>query len=394
MAWYRSGSLTVTNGNPTIVGTGTNFVSNVNVGDALLGPDGRIYEVAQVVSATQLVLVGPYLGGTAADQGYALAPTQSFARDLALGAAELLNSFAAVRDGVGQGLIPDGTVAAPALRFAGDQDTGFYRKGANALGIATGGVERVAIDSAGDMYLGRYLNFNGSVSNGAFASFGIPVAVGGVPVIGFYIQGGSAYLGGINVVVDSTSPLDAGLSFVNSKRNVGPVEAGRFAQDGTFRPGADNSQALGAGAFRWSVVFAGTGAVNTSDEREKQEIGAIPDDWLDAWGEVEWARFRFRDAVTTKGAAARWHLGLIAQRVRDAFAARELDAQAIGLLCWDEWPAEAAVQEVRDEDGGIVSLGRADVPAGDRWGLRYEECFAIEAAWQRRRMDRIEARLA
>ena len=32
--------------------------------------------------------------------------------------------------------------------------------------------------------------------------------------------------------------------------------------------------------------------------------------------------------------------------------------------------------------------------AGDRWGLRYQECDSMEAAYQRRRMDRIEAQLA
>lgn len=31
--------------------------------------------------------------------------------------------------------------------------------------------------------------------------------------------------------------------------------------------------------------------------------------------------------------------------------------------------------------------------AGDRWSLRYTEALAMEAAYQRRRMDRIEAAL-
>ena len=32
--------------------------------------------------------------------------------------------------------------------------------------------------------------------------------------------------------------------------------------------------------------------------------------------------------------------------------------------------------------------------AGDLYSLRYEECFAVEAAYQRRRADRLEARIA
>ena len=45
--------------------------------------------------------------------------------------------------------------------------------------------------------------------------------------------------------------------------------------------------------------------------------------------------------------------------------------------------------EIRHDDG-VVTPGRA---AGDRWGLRYEECLALEAAWQRRRIARLEARI-
>jgi len=40
-------------------------------------------------------------------------------------------------------LMEDGTAAAPGLAFASDLDTGFFSAGANALGIATNGVERV-----------------------------------------------------------------------------------------------------------------------------------------------------------------------------------------------------------------------------------------------------------
>lgn len=163
---------------------------------------------------------------------------------------------------------------------------------------------------------------------------------------------------------------------------------------GNLRGGGDNVQALGAASYRWSVVYAGTGAINTSDQREKTEIAAIPDDWLDAWGDVAWSRFKFAAVVADKGESARWHVGLVAQAVRDAFAARGLDAAAIGLLCYDQWPAEPAVDEQRDEAGVIIVAARAARPAGDRWGLRYDECFAIEAAYQRRRLDRIEAKLA
>lgn len=42
-----------------------------------------------------------------------------------------------------------GTAALPAIAFAGDPDTGIYRKSANTVGLATAGVERIFVDSTG-----------------------------------------------------------------------------------------------------------------------------------------------------------------------------------------------------------------------------------------------------
>lgn len=137
-------------------------------------------------------------------------------------------------------------------------------------------------------------------------------------------------------------------------------------------------------------------------------------------------------------ANARLHTGVIAQRVIEAFAARGLDASDYGLLCYDEWPAEPeqvsehvieiapAVYEqvlirppshrmVEGDDGNMVEV--EDMPAeyadgdlitpavtetvrqvtpaveaGSLYGIRYEEALCMEAAYQRRRADRMEAR--
>lgn len=51
--------------------------------------------------------------------------------------------------GSGNGLFPNGTVAAPALSFAADPDTGMFRQGANVLGFATGGALRLRLMSSG-----------------------------------------------------------------------------------------------------------------------------------------------------------------------------------------------------------------------------------------------------
>ena len=94
----------------------------------------------------------------------------------------------------------------------------------------------------------------------------------------------------------------------------------------------------------------------------------MPDAVLDAWGDVGWGQFQFLEAVGEKGASARLHLGLIAQRVKAVFEARGLDACQYGILCYN-----------KEEDV---------------WMVRYTEALAMEAAFQRRRADRLEARIA
>jgi hypothetical protein len=158
-------------------------------------------------------------------------------------------------------------------------------------------------------------------------------------------------------------------------------------------PGNDNATTLGTASFRWSTVYAGTGTINTSDERDKEQIEEVPDEWLDAWGSVAWGRFKFRAAVAAKGVAARWHIGAAAQAVQKAFHAHGLDAAEIGLLCFDEWEAAPPSEAILDRAGNEVSPAQPGVDAGDRFGLRYDECFAMEAAWQRRELARLAARV-
>lgn len=138
-------------------------------------------------------------------------------------------------------------------------------------------------------------------------------------------------------------------------------------------PIPDNTTSLGLGSYRWSVVYAATGTINTSDERTKQDISD-----LDAAekrvavalkGLVK--KFRFKDAVQAKGDGARIHVGVIAQEVIAAFKAEGLDPMRYALVCYDEWEAEP--EEV-DDDGKTLKPARE---AGDRYGIRYEELLAF-----------------
>lgn len=167
-----------------------------------------------------------------------------------------------------------------------------------------------------------------------------------------------------------------------------PTSGSAYAETTVYlRPSSDNSLNLGYTNYRWKQLYAGTTTISTSDERLKQGIENVPDAVLDAWGEVDFYRYKFNDSVAEKGFDnARYHTGMVAQRIENTFRAHGLNAFDYGLLCFDEWAAEPEVIE----EGEIV---KPAVAAGNRYSLRYEECLCMEAAYQRRRADRIEARL-
>lgn len=171
-----------------------------------------------------------------------------------------------------------------------------------------------------------------------------------------------------------------------------------------LRPSVGNTYTCGASGAPWSGGFTQTAFTVTSDENYKTKPLVITDAMLDAAAEVDWVMYQYLDRVEMKGPdGARWHFGAIAQRYVHAFANHGLNAHDFGFICYDEWKAEPEVVEVIpaviDENGIIIEpecteVIRPAIEAGSRYGIRYEEALALEAAYQRRRNDRIEARLA
>jgi len=163
----------------------------------------------------------------------------------------------------------------------------------------------------------------------------------------------------LNVVASGTD------SRVNLKADSGRVYLSApdvLVENATrLRPADDNLMKLGDSSNRWSVVYAGTGTINTSDEREKQDIEALSDAELRVATALKSLvkKFRFKDAIQIKGDDARIHVGVIAQEVIAAFQAEGLDPMRYGIVCYDSWDATD------------------DSPAGDRYGVRYEELLAF-----------------
>lgn len=154
--------------------------------------------------------------------------------------------------------------------------------------------------------------------------------------------------------------------------NIGMLGSSTVAlAESNWVPGADNNKSLGVGSFRWSEIYAGNATINTSDEREKQQIASIDERVFRAWAKVSFVQYKWNKAVDEKGDKARIHFGVIAQRVIDAFASEGLDAADYGLLCYDEWPAL------------LDAAGSELAPAGSRYGIRYDEALALECAYLR-----------
>lgn len=193
-----------------------------------------------------------------------------------------------------------------------------------------------------------------------------------------------------------------------------------IAAAGDILPGADNTQPLGSGALRMSVIYAGTGTINTSDEREKTWRGGLTDAELRAATRIarEIGVFQWNEAVAEKGAdGARLHIGVKAQAVWAVMAAEGL-VDPIGkdgrpgktpyaFLCWDEWDeqTEAITKEVKiaavtGDSGSIVTPARTELQdsgktrvtreAGWRFGVRAEQLALFIAAAQEQRIAALE----
>ena len=415
MAWYRTGTVSVTNGSATVTGSGTNFVANVVEGEGFLGPDGGTYEIEAVVSATQLTLATPYLGSSASSQNYKILPTQSALADLAVEAAELVSTFASVRDGVGQGLFADGNPAAPAVRFLLDQDTGFFRPGANSIGVATGGQQRMRLTPTG-FGIGTIapyceLELVGSMGIGAQAGIGsIGVDLGkvydGKPAaqIRAFIgldDGETGVFGGDLLIGPRTSAATnirffTGTAVTERLRiagdgNVGigtATAANKLTVAGTISHAADNTHSLGTASLRASTVYAGTGTINTSDERDKAWRGDMSANEFAAGKRIigELGFFQWNHSVEEKGTTdARLHFGVRAQAVWSimqdcGLAGTGGESIKYGFLCYDEWPEQS-------EDGEVIR------EAGSRYGIRPDQLalflIAVQARFQGEMADRV-----
>lgn len=158
----------------------------------------------------------------------------------------------------------------------------------------------------------------------------------------------------------------------------------------SFIPGTDNSFTNGSGSNRWSVIYAATGTINTSDDTEKTWRGSPSTAEIAAARRIisELGFFQWNDAIEEKGDGARYHFGVRAQAVWSIMADEgligamdesETPDSAYAFLCYDEWDALPPQGE---------EPGRT---AGSRFGIRPDQLALFLIAAQEARIAALEA---
>jgi len=154
-------------------------------------------------------------------------------------------------------------------------------------------------------------------------------------------------------------------------------------------PASDNVASAGLSFWRYSVVYAATGTINTSDARTKQQVLNLTVAEKNVAKRIKGLikTFKFNDAVEAKGDGARIHIGVVAQEVANAFTAEGLDPNKYALFCHDTWEDKFEDiyedQEITNADGVTetisVNTGRKKqvLVAGDRFGIRYDQLLAF-----------------
>jgi hypothetical protein len=142
-----------------------------------------------------------------------------------------------------------------------------------------------------------------------------------------------------------------------------------------LRGNALETSDLGEASRKWNNIYAVNGTIITSDINEKQDIQEISDKEIIVANKIKKLikKFKLKQAVALKGDSARFHIGVIAQEVEQAFLEEDLDPYAYGILCKNKWYEHNG--EVVEESE--ISQYPDHVEFKERLGIRYDELYAF-----------------
>lgn len=157
--------------------------------------------------------------------------------------------------------------------------------------------------------------------------------------------------GGIGVALVSQSGMRLyanGNIFLQSNTSSLSLQDGYVSSGGTLIP-MSQSYGLGTAQFPWSTGCVSSSIISTSDKNKKHDIEELPDKYVTMLELLTPKRFKFNN-----GSSDRYHSGFIAQDVKEAMDACDINSKEFG-----GW--------VRD----------IDADGNDIYMLRYEEFIAI-----------------
>ena len=191
---------------------------------------------------------------------------------------------------------------------------------------------------------------------------------------------------GANLAGYDAGGAKADIAINNLKIGTGDTLASSwlFRSAGHLEPFLDAFSNVGSPANRANTIYASTGAINTSDEREKVRLEIVDAERLAAL-EIKqnmW-KFQFKSSNDAKNGSGRLHFGVGAQTVGEIMKKHGLDPSLYSFFCYDEWDDERVQVVEKGGDGASIPTGEwlTVTKAGSRYGIRYDEllCFIISA---------------
>ena len=301
----------------------------------------------------------------------------------------------------------------------------FYTSSSSS-GARTALTEQMQIDAAGNLLVGKTSPSTSTVGVEALAAGGVNATVNGGRVLSLDRLGSDGEIlrlrrssSTVGIISSAGGYLivgsgDTGLRFHSGADLIHPVNT-----DGSSK---DNAIDLGNSSHRFNDAFITNGVTTGSDQNEKQQIASLTSAEITAAKAISalFKTFKWNDAVASKGDAARTHTGVMAQEIETAMTDAGLDAGDYAFYMSNTWwetqtdvPAVAAVAEVLDDDGNVVTEAveakdaytrteayetLAEAPEGAteraRKGIRYPELLSFVGAATEQRLADIETRLA
>ncbi len=180
---------------------------------------------------------------------------------------------------------------------------------------------------------------------------------------------------------------------------------------GVTQPGQDNTYSVGSGSVRYTTAFLSSGAISTSDAREKTPVRGMSDSEIAAAKDLakEIGFYQFLSAVEEKGADARQHCGMTVQRAIEVMKFHGLEPLNYSFICHNEWeqetrehPAEYEQIPVFDAESGETTYKQGElkseawtevlVEKGDRYSFRSDGLLTFIASGFEARLAALEAK--